>query len=203
MLKPLVIIVAGMPRSGGTWQFNAVRLILDRKYPTFFSGWHEDYNPETKEPVHLVKAHHPLQIYFDYSLVLTTKRDLLECIESLNRMGWLKEDNFIIQVLRQMHAYNYWHDRTALEIDYLMIKNNPEKAILDMSQVLEIEITFSDAKEISNEVTKLEPPKHDDTKPQSYDKLTLLHPRHIAESYPPTLTDEQKEFFYDQFSYWK
>ena len=93
-MTPFVILIAGMPRSGSTWQFNAARLILNRKHPAIFSGWCADYDPATKEPVHLVKVHTPEQVRFDYSLVLTTKRDLLECIGSSKRMGWLKDDNF-------------------------------------------------------------------------------------------------------------
>lgn len=202
-MTPFVILIAGMPRSGSTWQFNAARLILNRKHPAIFSGWCADYDPATKEPVHLVKVHTPEQVRFDYSLVLTTKRDLLECIGSSKRMGWLKDDNFFVQVLMQMHLYNYWNDRTALETDYLTIKNNPQRAILDISKVLEVDITAGEAGEISDRINNIAPPDPDAIKPHRYDRVTLLHPKHISENEPARLTEEQRRIFAEQFSYWK
>ena len=202
-MKPFVILIAGMPRSGSTWQFNAARLILSRKYPAIFSGWCADYDPARKEPVHLVKIHTPEQLRFEYSLVLTTRRDLLECIESSKRMGWLKDDNFFIQVLMQVHLYNYWNDRTALETDYLTIKNNPVKAILDISGILEVELSVDEASEISDRIDDITPPDPDAIKPHVYDKVTLLHPKHISDNEPARLTEEERRIFSEQFSYWR
>ena len=147
--------------------------------------------------------HTPEQVRFDYSLVLTTKRDLLECIGSSKRMGWLKDDNFFVQVLMQMHLYNYWNDRTALETDYLMIKNNPIKAILDISHALGVDISASEAGEISDQIDEIAPPDPEAIKPYRYDTVTLLHPKHISENGPAGLTDEQRRIFAEQFSYWK
>ena len=192
-----------MPRSGSTWQFNAARLILKRHFPAVFSGWCADYDPATAEPVHLVKVHTPEQARFDYSMVLTTRRDLLECFESSKRMGWLKEDNFFVQVLMQMHLYNYWHERSALETDYLTIRNNPEKAILDIARALKVALTVADAMEISAEIDAIEPPAEAAVRPHGYDRVTLLHPRHIGKGDAARLTDEQRQVFADQFSYWK
>ncbi|MEX2614757.1 MAG: hypothetical protein WD767_01555 [Alphaproteobacteria bacterium] len=202
-MKPFVILIAGMPRSGSTWQYNAARLILNRKYPAIYSGWCADYDPATKEPVHLVKVHTPEQVRFDYSLVLTTKRDLLECIESSKRMGWLTDDNFFIQILMQMHLYNYWHARSAVETDYLTIQNNPEKAILDIANILEITLSIDDAGQISEQINAMSPPDPDDIGPHRYDRVTLLHPKHISNNEPARLTEEQRRFFAEQFSYWK
>ena len=39
---PLRIVVAGMPRSMGTWLFNALRLIMNEVDPNLISGWYQD-----------------------------------------------------------------------------------------------------------------------------------------------------------------
>lgn len=54
------IAVAGIPRSGSTWQFNAARLLIEDAGIDHWSGWIEDFG-DTRAPVKLVLIPEPVR----------------------------------------------------------------------------------------------------------------------------------------------
>ena len=55
-----LILSAGMPRSGSTWLYNAVRLLINSSFGlknNFSCGWIGDWNDIPKKDVMLIKIH--------------------------------------------------------------------------------------------------------------------------------------------------
>lgn len=87
-MKPRIIIVAGMYRSGSTWLFNCVRnaliaaeLPFDQTGSCDVPGWNQ-----TDKPILLVKAHEFVKEAADEShVILTSVRNIQDALGSWNR----------------------------------------------------------------------------------------------------------------------
>lgn len=173
---PTLVVVAGMPRSGSTWLFNAVRLLLQATGRPVEAAWFAEYDRNAKAPLHLVKLHDPIEaVGLDPALVLTTWRDFDACIASLVRMGWTKDDVDARRRARQRQetVYQYWAARSDLEIDFDEIVNDPERAVLRLAAVLGV--AAEAAPGVLAGLAALVPPETG-----SYDRTTLLHPGHLG-----------------------
>jgi len=177
MTGPHITLVASAPRSGGTWAFNAARLVLGAAGRPVHGAWVSDYDPEDPAPFHLVKAHDADQVAFEPDLVITTYRDLAERLASLIRLGWLANTAEAIRASArgQEAIYQYWHAQTDLEIPYADIVGAPDKAIASLAALLGVDLDAAHVKSIADELAALKAPE---TKPGAYDPVTLLHPRH-------------------------
>lgn len=56
---PFVVLIAGMPRSGSTWAFNAARLILNIQYKKVHAVWCDDFIDTDQSEAQLIKIHNP------------------------------------------------------------------------------------------------------------------------------------------------
>ena len=172
-----VIAVAGMPRSGSTWLFNAARLVLNTTGVAPYSCWVDDYDETTPTPVHLVKLHTPEQLLFPYDMILTTWRPIEECLASLVRMGWLKPEKEQIEKRRRLQTalYEAWEKKSDFEAYYSEITHDPEPLVIRLAEAINARITSDQAATIAGELAAMQPPAIG-----PYDPLTLLHPRHRA-----------------------
>lgn len=173
---PFLVLIAGIPRSGSTWVFNAARFILDEHYGSIHAVWCADYDVADKSAVHLVKVHTQREAeIFRPDIVLSTQRDIAECIASLIRMGWAKNhaDNIVVAARNQKSLYEYWYARSDLEVKYEKLVSEPVKEIVAIANVFGIPLDVVDAERIAQEVSRLMPPSNG-----RYDPVTLLHPGH-------------------------
>lgn len=84
--KPLVIGICGMYRSGSTYQYNAVRLLLERAGHMVNGGGVEVFNSANRYDVLIVKEHKFRQIVHDRAhIIFTSDRKKEDVIASMER----------------------------------------------------------------------------------------------------------------------
>ena len=173
--SPRICLVAGVPRSGSTWAFNAARRLLELSGTALQAAWIADYRPEDPAPVHLVKAHKPEEVTFTPDIVLTTRRRPEACLASLIRMGWLKNEPEAIRRSWAWHhrLYAHWQARSDLEIAYGEITGAPEAALDRLAAVLDLSLPPGATAAVAAELAALQAPGTG-----HYDPVTLLHPGH-------------------------
>src|SRR5262245_49638153 len=105
----MIYVCAGMYRSGSTWLYNAVRLILAKaEVPGLAAGWIAEKDTLLKHKNPVVKTH-----AFDADLaacetavVLTSHRDLRDVLASLHRKF---NTGFSLQPLRDaVESHGNW-----------------------------------------------------------------------------------------------
>ena len=171
----LTVLVAGMPRSGSTWLFNAARLLLAATGRPVHAAWVADRDPDDPAPMHLVKVHTPEEAAFPHDLVLTTRRPIDECLASLIRMGWLKPDAEAIRTNHRIQTslYDHWAARSTLETTYDDILHRPEAAVARIAEALGLAPDAARDARLAADLAALRAPESG-----RYDPETLLHPRH-------------------------
>lgn len=180
---PFVVVIAGVPRSGSTWLFNAVRMLCAKSGLSCYSAWHADYDPTTcrDHALHLVKLHAFKDLTFPYHRILTTKRDLADRLASLIRMGWLKPEKANIQDRARAEAelYARWAALSDFEAGFTDIEAAPVALLKELSDALDIACDSAQADQIATALKTLPTPKK--TKGSfDHDAETLLHPNHRA-----------------------
>ena len=173
---PVRVLIAGVPRSGSTWCFNAVRLLVERSGVSTHSAWYADYEAEHDAEWHIIKAHQPDQVEFEPSITITTARDVSECVASLIRMGWVVDAPQDILNAAKAHTalYEYWNARSACEIQFELIGRNPETAVRQLAKAMRIAETY--VEDVAAVLSSIEPPSEG-----AYSRETLLHPDHIGD----------------------
>lgn len=173
---PRVILVASVPRSGGTWVFNAVRGIFETQKIPYASGWCKDFEGSANVKHHIVKAHKPDEFTATPWKVITNHRPIEQRIASLLRMGWVDDtDEGIKDALRhQGNLYTHWAKQSDVEVKFEKIANDPQDIIFDLGTTLGIKLDNKATKDVVDFVQKLKSPKSG-----AYDPVTLLHPRHV------------------------
>jgi len=172
---PRIVLIAGVPRSGSTWLFNASRLLLRQAGISLQAVWVEEYDPAHPAPVHLVKAHRPSEVSFAPDLVLTTRRPTEACLASLIRMGWLANTPDAIRAAHKDHKalYAHWQARSDLETPYDTIVRHPVDALSSLADTLELTLSTDELQQIATALAQMRAPERG-----SYDRETLLHPNH-------------------------
>lgn len=167
------VLVAGVPRSGSTWCFNALRMLLQHNALDFHAAWCGDYDSENAANWHLVKAHKPEEVSFEPSITITSYRDASECIASLLRMGWLTDEPDAIRQRARAHTalYDHWKSRSDFEVAYADIISAPERVIEELARSLSVSGKFASL--IATQLQEMEPPAEG-----NYNPMTLLHPNH-------------------------
>lgn len=178
-MKRLVVLVAGVPRSGSTWVYNATRYLFEHGGAKVYGSWIGDYSPEEHQdcPIHIVKLHTPEQLKTDYDLIITTNRPLEDRLASLVRMGWLAADEEKIKssAVGQVKLEKYWSRLTDLEVSFNEIIKDPVNAVLKIASATGVLCTFEQAVEIAGKLSRMRVPESDQPDP-----VTLIHPKHIA-----------------------
>lgn len=169
-----LLLAAGMPRSGSTWLYNALRLLLQ---PPVRSGWVADYQPDHPAPVHLVKLHQPeAALAARAAGIFLSYREPLGLAASLWRMGFVTREEDLLPLLdRIAEDYRFWLPRARYVVDLAAISNQPQAVIQALHGALPIarRIPVMDPLSI---LAALEAMCHEG--PEPYDPLTLLHVGH-------------------------
>ncbi|NKX30071.1 hypothetical protein HGE68_09350 [Rhodobacteraceae bacterium R_SAG6] len=178
-----VFVVAGVPRSGSTWVYNAIRLLTQKAKLKLYASWVADYTPQEHKdiPIHLVKLHNREDLNFPYTHVITTYRDLSERIASILRMGWLPDEPSEIRAAAEGHAHlhAYWATLSDFEVQYEEVLSAPEIVLAQLAQCLDISLPAAEFVAIARKLKDLPAPVAN-VSSSGHDKETLMHPGHRA-----------------------
>ena len=171
-----LILIAGMKRSGSTWMYNAVRLMLKDAGKDVYGSWIDDYDESNTAEFHVVKTHKwDKDLAEKADIVFTSRRDLIEVIDSMKRFGiWKGNDDFVEMLI----DYQLWYRCADYSMEYESI--GWEGAIYDIEAELfdAFSIDCINIQDVIDEIDRLQPPEHDNV--NYYDTITLLHPNHIT-----------------------
>ncbi|NBW07486.1 MAG: hypothetical protein EBR82_05620 [Caulobacteraceae bacterium] len=181
---PTVIACAGMIRSGSTWQYNAVRLLLKAAGRSAKGFWIEDYDPEDGAEVHIVKMHSAIDAEaIRPDTVLSTVRDPRAVLASLARMGWtsLEEDRLRTQARDYADLANHWQSIADVTTRYADIIERPVEAMTSLNGALDLGLPQSTLAAIADQLDAIRAPEDADSTSRGYHAESLLHPGHIGD----------------------
>jgi hypothetical protein len=175
-----LILCAGMMRSGGTWLFNAAKMICAQAGRSAYGVWIHDFDAAASAAADdtIVKIHSADDaLAAKAGAIFTCHRDLRDVAISLQAMQWIHGDPAKLGLLAQtVEEYEYWAPRAALDFRYDAIVEQPADCIARIAGVLNVSV---DPQRIADALDAIALP----TKP-GYDRETLLHPNHRHDGRP-------------------
>jgi hypothetical protein len=168
------IICAGPPRSGSTWQFNAVRMLIAETGQSCYGAWIEDYDQTRSEAVHIVKTHDVIPMT---GTVVTCYRDIRDVVASARRMGWLSGRRAEVDAYLQNYTarLSTWSAQAVHVMRYETMKADPPAEAVRLARALGLELSSAQIENACRRVSELTPPQSG-----PYDSVTMLHARHIG-----------------------
>jgi len=163
----MIVVVAGIKRSGSTAQFNMVRLVLEEHFSEInLTG---DLM-ELKPGVNIVKMHRFDQaLYNKADYIFTTNRSDQDILKSLSKFSKNEE-----KPLAKMREYlNKWRRRSQ-HMDYHEIVLHPGECIEKISEVMELPV---DLDKVTKDFKAIKPPA------EGYDPKTFLFSNHITQDH--------------------
>lgn len=185
------ILIAGMPRAGSTWLYNAVRYSYINSGFRTYADYNDRYNPAVDADVHVVKIH-PFNesLLLSSQVVLTPCRDLRDVLASLVRRNLVKnEPDALAARARRILDREYlpWVQHSTCEIRYETMVIDKPKAIAQILALLNL--LDVDPEEVHRDVEKLRK-----VVVAERDRTTQLWPDHFtdgrANSFFTTLSEE-------------
>lgn len=180
-----LVICAGPERSGSTWLYNAVRLLLSAARVSCDSYWIHQLSKSKLEErleqgrVVLVKTH---KYYSDYDdslfgsdfnpIVLLTHRDLRHVLASYVRVGWT---NDILESYVQHHLQ--WRNRASLDLSYEEITSNTKSSLVKIASTVGLQniVAHAEIKQVVLRLNSLKAPV------DTVDQVTKMWPSHRGE----------------------
>lgn len=147
-------LCAGTPRSGSTWLYNAMRLLLLRKFPgQLYACWigELDRTRAAKAEAILIKLHESDDDLAQRAdAILTCHRDLRDLAASISSMGWASDERHLLDHIRSFRQYHeYWSARADIDLSYADIKDHPERAVRAVAAALHADTGNEDIREIA------------------------------------------------------
>lgn len=185
-----LILAAGMPRSGSTWLYNALRLMLPQPH---HSAWVEDHKSDHPAAVHLVKLHREHQALARRAQkIFLSYREPLGLCASLLRMGFVTREEELPPLLDRIVAdYRFWLSRAELVIDMQWILEDPVEVLQALQRQISTDLPLP-ARSLQDLARRLDHLHY--SGPLLYDPITLLHPRHRGESGGPALSGALRRY---------
>jgi len=181
----MLVVCAGLPRSGSTWVYNAARLILERAGEGAVLGaWIDDLDPSgdaARTARHLVVKTHAYDAALASSAdaVLCTHRDLGEIAASMRRVGFAAdEDDALDSIGAALEHARRWEAHAARSFSYDEIVSAPIRTVSRIARALSIELDAQGARGIECTIPR------DTPRGDAYDPVTLLHPNHTGGAGP-------------------
>jgi hypothetical protein len=172
-----IILSAGMPRSGSTWEYNAARLLLRRALGNdLSSGWIDDWQRLPQAPVLLLKLHE-----FDAFLarhaavILYSFRDLRDALASSRRMFGTAPSLELAR--RWLNADRQWRAVADCSVRYEDLLTDSATLVCGLARALAVGEIHAD--EVLQEIAALSDRSGDG--PGGYDPDSLLHRGHITD----------------------
>jgi hypothetical protein len=173
-----IITIAGIPRSGNVWTFNAVRILLeDDGAEVTWSGYRE-FNPQDDESnrrIHIIAEHdwfYGLEEITDLTIVPI--RRVVECERSWIRFRGQKPD----LMPTWLESRDRWlrSSKLGLVLDFTMIDSHPYEAWTTVLRALRTAgyLRRSPSVSLYQSLKNLKPPK------KGQDPTSLLWHNHIT-----------------------
>ena len=177
----LRVVSAGIPRSGSTWLFNAVRLLLKSQNCDVYAAWIDEFDYEITADACVVKVHVPdTRLASTADMILCSHRDLRDVVSSLRSMGWTDLQQMVATARNVREMHEFWSPRSALDLAYEDIKTRPSDALSALADALDIQLSEPQKRLIVSSM-----PSHAASRDQlGYDPVSLLHPGHITDGRP-------------------
>ena len=182
-----VIVAAGMSRSGSTWQFNALRLLLESSGESVHSFWIEDWDSEKARHARtlLVKIHEISPGLAEAAWrCFTCHRDLRDVAVSNADLaqadGYEVDIEHLIQECRRAHEF--WVGHSVLDTPYERMVADPEAVLKELAAWLEVPIRDVEAQRLSQTIATLSDGDVPTGRP--HNPVTLLHQKHIFDGTP-------------------
>lgn len=170
-----IILSAGMPRSGSTWMFNVIRLLMEEKIdPNQFSScWIDDFDKTATPKNMLIKIHDYNQTWSQKaSIVFYSYRDIRDAIVSFSRKFGIKPSLSMAQ--RLITNDRQWRFISAYNMRYESMLSDPLSIIEAISELIGVK---PDSRHLLSKLNMLdynnEGPKND-----QYHLINLLHKNH-------------------------
>jgi len=183
MLTAMIYICAGMYRSGSTWLYNAVRLLLENaRAPDLAAGWIADRERLFARKNSVVKIHeYSHELASGKNIVLTSHRDLRDIAASLCRKF---KSAFSMDTLREaVAAHAHWARVASYDLRYenlLADKLTELKNVARALRLSEKAITALPFDSVLKQIDQQEFSEKRSTA-QRFDSVTLLHDGHITD----------------------
>jgi len=206
----MIYVCAGMYRSGSTWLFNAVRLILSSaNVPGLAAGWITDKNSLLMHENSVVKIHS-----FDEDLaarngtiVLTSHRDLRDIVASLNRKF---KTGFSTSLLREtLEHHAQWSKFAMLDLRYEDLLEDRVLQVQRVAEVLQLPKSTLEQLSYGSLSAELDSERFCETRRHSqlpHDLTNLLHDGHITDgrhgSWKGYVPDAIVKEIEDEFRFW-
>ena len=204
-----VIVAAGMPRSGSTWQFNALRLLLESSGQGIYSFWIEDWDSEKARHAQslLVKIHEisPMLAWASWRC-FTCHRDLRDIAVSAADLA--RADGYKVDIVPMMQetrkAHEFWRRVSVLDIPYEQVVADPEAILKELEAFIEISIAEVEVQHICQSLKSLS--DGDAPSGSPHNPVTLLHRKHFFDGtsgrYRGVLDDETEQRIIDENETW-
>lgn len=177
----MLIISAGMHRSGSTWLFNVLINICYNKKVEVYSCFHNKYDPTNSSKVHIIKIHKFLPHFLEYNsdAIILTRRDLRDIAASAVRRKLIdNKTEDIIKYLQKIVKCEFeaWMPHVTLQIPYETMMRKKQNTIKEIATL--IGCGSIDPLKVHLEVDALTKKTIAKNK---FDLKTQLHPNHITD----------------------
>ena len=175
-------ISAGMIRSGSTWQFNCLRVIMEKAglNPTIY--WIDDYRGQPGNVI--IKAHEYKGGLANGSFVFTCVRPEEEIKGSMRRRAAYLKDNpdsrfmgtaNVERYPRYYRWFRLWREHSVFNMQYQDLKERPLETVNNHIKALGLTGKVW-PEEVLEELNNVKPP----TNAGEWDSKTFLHAGHIT-----------------------
>lgn len=202
-MRSKVFICAGMPRSGSTWLYNAVRCLALRAGADVYGAWIQQYDPGNPASIHVLKIHQFDDRVARYgSRVFTSRRDLRDVAASLIRRKWNTPENVLDSLDFCVTAHRLWRRFTRHELVYEILHRFQLEEMAHLADLMGLDLAMDQVQETKREVAGLAPePGAPDGSPP-----TLLHRQHVLDGrsgyYGAVLSPELIETINTRYEDW-
>ncbi len=173
----MLVVCAGAHRSGSTWLYNAVRLILIDSGKSVYGCFATNYDPKNEAEAHVVKTHNVVDYLKENAdCIFTCRRDLRDIVASAVRRGLIDESEALPYLEKIMkREYESWKRHSNLEIQYeRMIRRKKPDYVKELAQIMGIEDI--DPLDIIGKIDSLTVPQSK----EDFNEETQLHHGHIT-----------------------
>ncbi|MGD9200473.1 MAG: sulfotransferase domain-containing protein [Chitinispirillia bacterium] len=175
-----LIVTAGMPRSGSTWLYNAVRLLLKHNSSLDIgAGWIADFNSFMHHDVVILKIHnYEPQIANNAIRILYSFRDIRDVLASFKRKFGGKPS--LEQAKMIIENDNKWREKALYIMKYEKMMEEQEMTLRKIAHYLGIEIKNGSCKQINRSIKNMSYTEGK-LKNNTYNIENLLHKNHITD----------------------
>ena len=173
-----IVVAAGMYRSS-TWLYNALRLVMELAGGRICARFIDDLQvgEAASADVVVLKVHQPDEaLAFRAWRIVTSHRDLRDVARSALDMGIVNDVDTLMPFLKQCIAEHFfWASRAQMDLRYEdLLAGDTFAVIRSIAAVVELSPTSEQLRSVVERLGAIKEPCNT----PSYDKKTLLHPKH-------------------------